>query len=595
MTKARDFAMMVGRSEAINPTRVALLDGDAVTVSDSAAVSSIVGNTGTAVYDSLGALPVAGLTAGQQAFVSANNRLYISNGNGWYNVASVNATPTLATNAAAGTIALTPGTPLVVTLTATDSDNADANLAITLESGGDLFKFATISQDSSVVTITPRTADSATSLGSDGSATLTFKASDGIGVASVVNTFTLSFGINWGTDTITETIVRASNGGTGDYFGHKNCAVNHDGTYVAVGAHYEDTGATNAGSAYIYYYNGSSWAEQQHITRPVNTEAKFGLGSSINGDGDIAVFGGQAGTNTGAAYVYTRSGTTWTYRARLQGNDLSNYDQFAMKGQDLAMSKTGDYIAIGAEEQSTTRGALYVFTGSGASWSQQAKILHSSPANYDQFGQSVDINSDGTYIIAGAQAHDTGGANTGSAFIFTRSGSTWSQQAELQGDDTAAGHRIGRGVAINGDGTYAAAGAIYTTNNYASDGTVYVFTRSGTSWSQQAKISLGAAGAIYNYFGCNVTLNDDGDLLAVASGGHNTAQQGKIHIYSRSGTTWSLVKTLSATGDAGDGSVLAFAGDQISATTMSGNGSVVVGTSAKYNSNQGQAHIYYKA
>ena len=112
MTKARDFAMMIGRSEALNPTRVALLDGDAITVADSASVSSIIGNVGTAVYDSLGALPVAGLTAGQQAFVSANNRLYISNGNGWYNVASVNATPTLATDAAAGTIALTPGTPL---------------------------------------------------------------------------------------------------------------------------------------------------------------------------------------------------------------------------------------------------------------------------------------------------------------------------------------------------------------------------------------------------------------------------------------------------------------------------------------------------
>jgi len=98
MTKARDFAMMVGRSEAINPTRVALLDGNTITVTDSASVSSIIGNVGTAVYDSLGALPVAGLTAGQQAFVSANDRLYISNGNGWYNVATINATPTLTTS-----------------------------------------------------------------------------------------------------------------------------------------------------------------------------------------------------------------------------------------------------------------------------------------------------------------------------------------------------------------------------------------------------------------------------------------------------------------------------------------------------------------
>ena len=153
MTKARDFAMMVGRSEALNPTRVALLDGDAVTVTDSASISSIVGNVGTTVYDSLGALPVAGLTAGQQAFVSANNRLYISNGNGWYNVASVNATPTLSLSST-GTIALTPGSATTITMTAADSDNSDANLALTLESGGDLFKFATISQDSSVVTIT---------------------------------------------------------------------------------------------------------------------------------------------------------------------------------------------------------------------------------------------------------------------------------------------------------------------------------------------------------------------------------------------------------------------------------------------------------
>ena len=194
MTKARDFAMMVGRSEAINPTRVALLDGDAVTVADSATVSSIVGNVGTAVYDSLGALPVAGLTAGQQAFVSANNRLYISNGNGWYNVATINATPTLTTSPT-GTIALAAGSATVVTMTAADSYGTTP--ALSLESGGDLFKFATVSRDSSVVTITPRSEDSAISLGSDGSATLTFKASDGIGVASVVNTFTLSFGATY--------------------------------------------------------------------------------------------------------------------------------------------------------------------------------------------------------------------------------------------------------------------------------------------------------------------------------------------------------------------------------------------------------------
>jgi predicted nucleic acid-binding Zn ribbon protein len=190
MTKARDFAMMVGRSEAINPTRVALLDGDAVTVADSATVSSIVGNAGAAVYDSLGALPVAGLTAGQQAFVSANDRLYISNGNGWYNVALINATPRLTIDPTGAVTLATDGTtPTVITLTGIDSDNADASLTYSVDSDGNFGGLATLSQDSSVFTITPLGEDSATTETS----TLTFKVSDGVNFGSGTTTFTLTF------------------------------------------------------------------------------------------------------------------------------------------------------------------------------------------------------------------------------------------------------------------------------------------------------------------------------------------------------------------------------------------------------------------
>ena len=140
---------------------------------------------GTTVYNSVSALPSTGLTSGDQAFVesagaSGQSRLYISNGSGWYNVALINATPRL-TLSSSGTIALaSDGTATTITMTALDSDNASANLTLSIESGGDLFKFATVSQDSSVVTITPRTEDSAVALGYDGSATLTFKASDGM-------------------------------------------------------------------------------------------------------------------------------------------------------------------------------------------------------------------------------------------------------------------------------------------------------------------------------------------------------------------------------------------------------------------------------
>ena len=169
------------------------------------------------VFNSVDSLPTTGLSSGDQAFVeSAGNagtsRLYISNGSGWFNVALVNATPRL-TLSSDGTIALSSdGTPTTITMTALDSDNASANLTLSLESGGDLFKFATVSRDSSVVTITARSEDSATTLGSDGSATLTFKATDGISIASVQNTFTVAFSV--ANSRYSTLLAKADTGGT---------------------------------------------------------------------------------------------------------------------------------------------------------------------------------------------------------------------------------------------------------------------------------------------------------------------------------------------------------------------------------------------
>ena len=192
-SRRRDIARILGKTETLDTVIATVPTTGAL---DSADVASIIqSEPGLSVYDSLGALPTTGLSAGDQAFVSSSSRLYLSNGAGWYNVALINATPTLSISPS-GTIELsTEGTATVVTLTATDSDNADANLTLSVDSGGDFFKMATLSQDSSVFTITPRSLDSATTLGFDGSSTLTFKASDGISFGSATNTFTLAFSI----------------------------------------------------------------------------------------------------------------------------------------------------------------------------------------------------------------------------------------------------------------------------------------------------------------------------------------------------------------------------------------------------------------
>ena len=202
-------------ADAITPTgdiNSSALDNAAAGL-DSSQVTTIASASGLTVYSTLDSLPTTSLSVGDQAYVSSNSRMYISNGSGWYNVALINATPSL-TVSPSGTITLaTDGaSQTVITLTATDSDNSDANLVLSVDSGGDFYKIATLSQDSSVFTITPRTEDSATALGFDGSATLTFKASDGISFGSHNTIFNLTFNIP--NSQYTNFLVKADTAGT---------------------------------------------------------------------------------------------------------------------------------------------------------------------------------------------------------------------------------------------------------------------------------------------------------------------------------------------------------------------------------------------
>jgi len=172
MGRPRDISKILGRTEASNTANIALGTGAALDV-----------------YATKEDLPTTGLTEGDQAYVSGNRRFYISNGSGWYNVALINATPTL-TISPAGVIELsTEGTATTITLTGTDSDNAVDGLTFSVESDGSFAGLASLSQDSSVFTITPLSEDSATTT----SAVLTFKASDGISFGTGDRTLTLSF------------------------------------------------------------------------------------------------------------------------------------------------------------------------------------------------------------------------------------------------------------------------------------------------------------------------------------------------------------------------------------------------------------------
>ena len=163
---------------------------------------------GVTVYATKENLPTSGLTSGDQAYVTNTSRLYISNGSGWYNVALINATPSL-TISPAGSIELsTAGATTTITLTATDSDNSVAGLTFSVDSDGSFGGLGTISQDSSVFTITPFSEDSATTSLS----TLTFKASDGISFGSGQSAISLTFSIL--NSKFTQLLLQADTAGT---------------------------------------------------------------------------------------------------------------------------------------------------------------------------------------------------------------------------------------------------------------------------------------------------------------------------------------------------------------------------------------------
>jgi hypothetical protein len=566
MSKIRDLATILSKTALSNTNKTKLLDSSDLPVT----------TPGTSVeyFNTLDSLPTTNLSAGNQAFVQASQRFYISNGNGWYNVALVNTNPSL-TISPSGAIALnTDGSTTTITLVAVDSDND--NLTFSVESDGSFLGLGTIVQDSSVFTITPFSEDSATQT----SSTLTFKVTDGIAIASGTSALSLSFVIDWSTASLTETNLQASDIADGDNFGRYSSNLSGDGLYLIAGSMYA---ASGAGKAYIFFYNGSSWSQQLNVTGPDGASGTpyFGGTVAIDGDGDVAVIGQHRyDSYTGAAWVYTRSGTTWTQRVRLEASDGEQYDMFSGRdlnySQGIGVSKDGTYIIIGARQEDTgasNAGSAYIYTGSAASWTEQAIIRSPAATASDDFGTSVHINSDGTYAIIGAKGAGAG-TNRGAAYIYTRSGSTWSLQATLTASDGADHDNFGSYVKISGDGLYAVCNARYDDDNYDSSGSVYVFVRSGSSWSQQQKINLGAGGAIYNYFGSTLDMNEAGDLIVVGSGGLDTNQIGKARIYKRTGTTWALVKTIGASDDAdttGASAITGFA----SKVGMSGNGNVV--------------------
>jgi hypothetical protein len=295
----------------------------------------------------------------------------------------------------------------------------------------------------------------------------------------------------------------AADGASFDGFGN---AVAIDGGTVVIGAQNAAVnGNSSQGAAYVYAFDGGWNLESKLAASDGAAWVQFGRAVSVRGDSVlVGAVSATVGANQGqgAAYVYTRAGGNWSERTRLVASDGEAWDGFGG-----AVSLDAGQAIIGASSNGTAgQGAAYVFVGSGADWIEQGKLFASDAFNGDGFGTSVALS--GGVAIAGSLFSDLAVAqNAGAAYVYTRTGDVWSQQAKLVAADASDGAEFGIGAAL--DGTTALIGAEFASGADGWSGAGYVFESS--------------AGA------CTTPLTEAFDGVtapALPSGWHVTSAQG---------------------------------------------------------------------
>jgi|GEM_PF-6437008 len=358
-------------------------------------------------------------------------------------------------------------------------------------------------------------------------------------------------------------------------------AISADGNTAIVGGSDDNN---LMGAAWIYVRSGNTWTQQGSKlvgTGSVGTTVYQGLGVAISADGNTVLVGGfKDNNNVGATWVFTRTGTTWNQ----QGNKLVGTGAVgaANQGAYVFLSADGNTALVGGYSDNSNVGAAWVFTRSGTTWTQQGtKLLGAGAIGASQQGSDVALSADGNTAIIGGAADNN---NMGAAWIYTRSGGAWAQQGAKLVGTGAVGTNVRQGwsVALSADGNTAIVGAAYD-NNY--QGATWVFTRNGNTWSQQGAklIGLGAVGNGNQAY--DVSLTADGNTVIIGADLDN-GYQGAVYVFTRTSGIWSQQGSkLVGTGNTGS----AFQGTAVS---VSADGNTMILGGNYDNTGVGAAWIF---
>jgi len=325
----------------------------------------------------------------------------------------------------------------------------------------------------------------------------------------------------------------ASNVSAGDDFGW---SVDISGDYAVVGAPGADSQGADSGAAYVFVRTGTNWTQQAILTH-IGIGAGDRFGTSVAISGSTVVVGAPGsdsnGSDSGAAYIFVRSGTSWTYTTPLTP---SNYPAGGLFGHDVDID--GGSIVASSIESAVGPGSVFVFTYSAPLWSQQGApiVLLDNTSNPigntgDDFGYSVAISGD--KIVVGAPSADIMNINDGAVEFFERSAGVWSLSDIYTVSTAVGGENLGHSVAISGN-----AAIVGLPGSSGGAGGVAVYRYSGSAWSAEQDFG----GINLSEVGNSVSIS--GDFFVVGAWKYNGGNEtGVAFLYNKIGN-WSLVGTL---------------------------------------------------
>ena len=390
---------------------------------------------------------------------------------------------------------------------------------------------------------------------------------------------------------VQQAYLKASNPGINDQFGSlvalsadgNTLAVSayfEDSRAIGVNGDQADNSIEQSGAVYVFARTGAVWSQQAYLKASNTGEAEdgdqFGFSLALSDDGntlaagaiaedsaDARINGNQAdnsASSAGAVYVFVRTGSRWTQQAYIKSSSPNGADANDLFGYSVGLSADGNTLAIGSYDEAGSSnvingpednnapgtGAVLVFTRSGSSWSRQAYLKASTQDRADSLGAWVAISDDGNTVAAGAPDEDslTTGINTvetghsgrigtlddisvGAAYVFVRSGGTWSQQASFKASNSGIEDWFGVRLALSGDGNTLAVSAPnedggakgingrQDDNSAGESGALYLFTRAGATWTFQSYVKASNAEA-FDEFGSGVALSRTGTLAVGA-------------------------------------------------------------------------------